>query len=139
MLIRYIQILGLLPLGTSLCTDSPRALLTHLLATDFAPSPTSSSFSPSSDFATVLVDSGFGPNCPQAMREFWTEELKKNYAGEEGRKRIRMATINLVERDGLELRAGDVRCPVLWMHVSYLIHLISSLLWNTLACECSVV
>lgn len=50
------------------------------------------------------------------MRDFWTSELQKNYAGEEGRQRIRMATINLVERDGLELRAGDVKCPVLWMH-----------------------
>lgn len=29
-----------------------------------------------------------------------------------------MAAINLRDRDGLHLRAGDVKCPVLWLHVS---------------------
>jgi hypothetical protein len=28
-----------------------------------------------------------------------------------------MAAINLRERDGLEMRVGDVKCPVLWVHV----------------------
>jgi hypothetical protein len=122
-----VKILGLLPLGTSLDTESPRSRslgcwdaldsLHHLITTDFAPSSQSSEFSPSLDFGTFLVNSGFGPKCPQDVRDFWVEELKKNYAGEDGRKRIRMAAINLRDRDGLHLRAGDVKCPVLWLHV----------------------
>jgi hypothetical protein len=30
-----------------------------------------------------------------------------------------MAAINLAERDGLHSRLSDVRCPVLWLHVSF--------------------
>jgi len=52
------------------------------------------------------------------VRSFWFKEVKKNYQGEEGRKRIRMAAINLRDRDGLHLRLSDVVCPVLWLHVS---------------------
>jgi len=33
-----------------------------------------------------------------------------------GRQRMRMAAINLRERDGLHGRLFDVRCPVLWLH-----------------------
>lgn len=120
--------MGILPLGTSLDNESPRSRslgcwdaldsLQHLITTDFAPAPSSSTvFTPPASFAEFLVSSGFGPKCPQATKEFWTEQLKKNYEGEEGRKRIRMASINLRDRDGLHLRAGDVKCPVLWLHV----------------------
>jgi pimeloyl-ACP methyl ester carboxylesterase len=116
--------LGIIPLGTSLDTESPRALalgcwdalgpLAHLITTDFGvPNP---EFTLPDTFITFLVDSGFGPKCPEDVRAFWTKECKNNYAGEEGRKRVRMAAINLRDRDGLHLRAGDVRCPVLWMH-----------------------
>lgn len=38
--------------------------------------------------------------------------------GDEGRKRIRMAAVNLRERDGLHGRLGYVKCPVLWLHGS---------------------
>lgn len=31
-----------------------------------------------------------------------------------------MAAINLRERDGLHGRLFDVRCPVMWLHVSFL-------------------
>ncbi|KAH7385478.1 Alpha/Beta hydrolase protein [Phaeosphaeria sp. MPI-PUGE-AT-0046c] len=121
------KISGILPLGTSLDTESPRSRslgcwdaldsLQHLITTDFTSNTQSSStFTPPSSFADFLISSGFGPNCPQAMKEFWTEQLKKNYEGEEGRKRIRMAAINLRDRDGLHLRAGDIKCPVLWLH-----------------------
>jgi hypothetical protein len=30
-----------------------------------------------------------------------------------------MAAINLRDRDGLHMRASDVKCPVLWLHVSF--------------------
>src|SRR6185369_16427282 len=35
-----------------------------------------------------------------------------------GRRRARMAAINLRERDGLHGRLFDVKCPVMWLHVS---------------------
>jgi hypothetical protein len=54
------------------------------------------------------------------VRDYWVSEIEKNYAGDEGRKRIRMAAINLRDRDGLHTRAADVECPVLWLHVSLL-------------------
>lgn len=100
------------------CWDAVDSLA-HLITNDFGTA--SSSFSPSDDFGKFLVDSGFGPGCPSDVREFWIGELKKNYEGEEGRKRIRMAAINLRDRDGLHMRLGDVKCPVLWLHVSNLV------------------
>ena len=37
---------------------------------------------------------------------------------DDGRRRARMAAINLRERDGLHGRLFDVGCPVMWLHVS---------------------
>lgn len=54
---------------------------------------------------------------PEALR-FWAEAWRSVYRGDEGRKRARMTIICLVERDGLLWRLGDVRVPVLWLHVS---------------------
>lgn len=64
------------------------------------------------------MEQGFGPDLGAKLHDFWYGELVKNYAGDEGRKRMRMAAINLRDRDGLHLRAADVVCPVLWLHVS---------------------
>lgn len=67
-----------------------------------------------------VLDRGFGPECKGDAREFWIRELKKNYSGDDGRKRLRMAAINLRDRDGLHGRLADVKCPILWLHVSLL-------------------
>ena len=75
-------------------------------------------FEISDDFCNFLIDIGFGKNCPSSVREFWTKTMKANYAGDAGRRRARMAAINLKERDGLHSRLFDVRCPVMWLHVS---------------------
>lgn len=50
------------------------------------------------------------------MREYWRTTIKGNYQGDDGRERIRMAAINLSDRDGLHNRLSDVVCPVLWLH-----------------------
>ena len=42
--------------------------------------------------------------------------MQRNYAGDDGRKRLRMCAINLRDRDGLHARLDSVTCPVLWMH-----------------------
>lgn len=73
-------------------------------------------FSPSADYCNFLIDVGFGQDCPAETRKFWTETIQTNYQGHDGRRRARMAAINLRERDGLHSRLADVKCPVLWMH-----------------------
>jgi hypothetical protein len=44
--------------------------------------------------------------------------MKDNYRGDEGRRALRMAVINMRDRDGLHGRLEYIRCPVLWLHVS---------------------
>jgi pimeloyl-ACP methyl ester carboxylesterase len=68
---------------------------------------------------TELVDAtlqeGFGADVPPEERTFWHEESQRNYAGDAGRERLRIISINLRDRDGLHGRLDRVRCPVLWM------------------------
>lgn len=78
--------------------------------------PADSNFRPGNEFADFLIDIGFGKDCDSSVRDFWRNEIANNYVGEEGRKRVRMATINLRDRDGLHARLPDVKCPVLWLH-----------------------
>lgn len=61
---------------------------------------------------------GFGAVTQETV-QFWTATLKDVYKGDEGRKKLRMAIINLLSRDPLLMRLGDVKCPVHWMHVSF--------------------
>ena len=73
-------------------------------------------FSPTDDYCNFLIDIGFGKDCPSSTRDYWVSEIKANYQGDEGRRRLRMAAINLSERDGLHSRLWDIKCPVLWLH-----------------------
>ncbi|XP_014561316.1 hypothetical protein COCVIDRAFT_86972 [Bipolaris victoriae FI3] len=122
------RIQGIIPLGTSLDFESERSrqlgcwqaldALANLITGDFGtknnqPTP---DFVPTKEFAEFLIAQGFGQDCSAETKKFWTQQLQKNYTGDEGRKRIRMAAINLRDRDGLHLRAEDVLCPVLWLH-----------------------
>lgn len=75
----------------------------------------SADFTPGPEYTKLLLDSGFGEDFPQEEREFWALELENNYKGDDGRQRLRVAMINLRDRDGLEARLRDVTCPVLWM------------------------
>ncbi|KAH0325929.1 alpha/beta-hydrolase, partial [Aureobasidium melanogenum] len=118
------KITGIIPLGTSLDFESPktRELGCWNASEDLTPNitawskPADSSFRPGNKFADFLIDIGFGKDCDSSVRDFWRSEIASNYVGEEGRKRIRMATINLRDRDGLHGRLTDVKCPVLWLH-----------------------
>ena len=56
-----------------------------------------------------------GKDCDGSVRDYWEKTIKSNYQGDDGRKRARMAAINLRERDGLHGRLFDVRCPVIWL------------------------
>jgi hypothetical protein len=79
---------------------------------------TTSRFEPDLDYCNFLIDVGFGKNCSEDVREFWQKTIQANYQGDDGRRRARMAAINLRERDGLHGRLWDVKCPVMWLHVS---------------------
>lgn len=61
---------------------------------------------------------GFGTGVTTETVDFWKNTLKDVYKGDEGRKKVRMAVICLLERDGLLLRLGSVTCPVYWLQVS---------------------
>jgi pimeloyl-ACP methyl ester carboxylesterase len=68
------------------------------------------------EYADFLIDIGFGKGVPDEDREVWRKEIAHHYSGDAGRRRARMAAINLRDRDGLHGRLFDVICPVLWLH-----------------------
>ena len=68
------------------------------------------------DFVLGVLAAGLGENVSDAEKQFWLETYRANYRGDEGRHRLRTASINLRDRDGIEARIGDVTCPVLWLH-----------------------
>jgi len=120
------KIAGIIPLGTSLdseteitrhlkCWDAP-SLLTPCIDRWTSEQPTPE-FQPELDYCDFLIDIGFGKDdCPANVRDFWRKTIRENYQGDDGRRRIRMAAINLRDRDGLHARLFDVRCPVMWLH-----------------------
>ncbi|KAK3943358.1 Alpha/Beta hydrolase protein [Diplogelasinospora grovesii] len=124
-LLRPEKIAGIIPLGTSLDYESERTrqlncwdgfnLLKPLVA-KWTTNQSTPDFEPDTDYCDFLIDIGFNKDCPQEVRDYWRKTIKENYRGDDGRRRIRMAAINLAERDGLHLRLADVRCPVMWLH-----------------------
>jgi len=118
-------ITGIIPLGTSLdsetertrklgCWNGPELLAASI--DEWTTNDNTSSFKPSEEYCNFLIDIGFGKNCPKETRDFWVKTIQSNYQGDEGRRRARMAAINLSDRDGLHRRLFDVKCPVLWLH-----------------------
>lgn len=65
-----------------------------------------------------VAELGFSGNVSPEMLAFWDETIKNVYSGEEGRKKLLMALINLLDRDGLLSRLRYVKCPVYWLQVS---------------------
>lgn len=119
------RIEGIIPLGTSLDFESERtrqlgcwdgvAVCTGPIDR-WTVNEATPNFEPDNDYCNFLIDIGFGKTCPQETRDFWIKTIKSNYQGDDGRRRARMAAINLRERDGLHGRLFDVRCPVMWLH-----------------------
>lgn len=129
-----LQIQGLILLGTSMDYESsasraqgcwdPAPLLTPFLDKWSAAAPSS----PGQDDEEFVVDEvwcdmvgslGFGDHATPETRAFWTRTLREVYRGAAGRAKLRMALVNLLSRDGLLLRLGDVRCPVHWLQVCW--------------------
>lgn len=119
------KIAGIIPLGTSMDYESERTRrlgcwdgvaactgpIDQWTTTQHTPA-----FEPDHAYCDFLIDIGFGKACPPATRDFWRREIQANYRGDDGRRRARMAAINLRERDGLHGRLFDIRCPVMWLH-----------------------
>lgn len=78
-------------------------------------------FEPDNGYCDALIDISLNEYSSE-QREFWRKTMKDNYRGDDGRRRIRMAAINLAERGTLHLRLADIRCPVLWLHVCSPLH-----------------
>ncbi|KAF2873067.1 Alpha/Beta hydrolase protein [Massariosphaeria phaeospora] len=119
------KIQGIIPLGTSLDFESERTRelgcwsAIELLAPNikaWTTNDNTTNFKPDEDYCNFLIDIGFGKNCAKEVRDHWVKTIQENYQGDEGRRRIRMAAINLRDRDGLHNRLWDVKCPVLWLH-----------------------
>jgi hypothetical protein len=60
------------------------------------------------DFCALIWYLGFGKNFPEATKVYWRNIQRENYRGDDGRKRLRIAIINVLERDGLHARLQDI-------------------------------
>lgn len=124
------RISGLLLLGTSMDYESsesrekgcwdPKTLLSPFLEKWAAPTIAAADEFVIDDVWCGMVGSvGFGDHGTPDITAYWTNVLQKVYRGEEGRKKARLALLNLIARDGLLLRLGDVQCPVHWLQVGF--------------------
>lgn len=75
-------------------------------------------FEPQKQWRDMVATIGFGAISTPESLAFWDATLRRVYRGEAGRRKLRMALVNLLWRDGLLPRLRDVRCPVHWLHVS---------------------
>lgn len=119
------RILGALILGTSMDSESvisrsefgcwdPAPILTPFYQSWTSATPTPD-FEIDDIWCGMVGGLGFGAGVTPEMLAFWKTTLKDVYKGDEGRRKVRMAVICLLERDGLLLRLGDVKCPVWWL------------------------
>jgi hypothetical protein len=124
---RYVQILGLLPLGTSMDYESsasrekgcwdPKTQLAPFFEALNSDEPTPD-FVVDATWRHMVATLGFSGTVDEETLAFWDQTLKDVYSGDEGRRKLRMSIICLLERDGLMLRVRDVKCPVYWLQVS---------------------
>ncbi|KAJ5119222.1 hypothetical protein N7448_010928 [Penicillium atrosanguineum] len=123
-LLRPEKIVGIIPVGTSMDSESERSrqlkcwdgpTIVAGFVNQWTRSKATPDFEPDNEYCDALIDIGFN-ECSSGQREFWRTTIKDNYRGDDGRRRLRMAAINLAERGTLHLRLSDIRCPVLWLH-----------------------
>lgn len=118
------QIQGLILLGTSMDYESeasrskgcwdPAAILTPFFEKWSVPTP---DFVIDEVWCGMVGGFGFGEHGTPEKVAFWTRTLQEVYRGDEGRKKAKMALLNLLTRDGLLQRLRDIRCPVHWLQV----------------------
>lgn len=114
---------GLIPLGTSMDFESPRSrdlgcwdgVAFNTPFIDELAEPVGEDWVVPDEFVDGVFDTAMG-GITAEERRFWLAAYRANYAGDAGRHRLRVSTLNLRDRDGLHGRLDQVRCPVLWLH-----------------------
>ena len=114
---------GLIPLGTSMDFESPRSVDLGCWdgvgfctpAVDALAEPVGGDWVVPDQFVDDVFGTAMG-GVSGEEREFWLATYRANYAGDAGRHRLRVSTVNLRDRDGLHGRLDEVRCPILWLH-----------------------
>ena len=117
------RVSGIIPLGTSMDAETPRSrelgcwdgIAFCTPSIDELAAPVGDDWSCPPEFVDAVLGAGLGPDVSPEDRAFWHAEHRRNYAGDAGRHRLRVSTINLRDRDGLHARLDGVRCPVLWL------------------------
>ncbi|MFI9031053.1 alpha/beta fold hydrolase [Streptomyces sp. NPDC053560] len=114
---------GLITLGTSMDFESPRSrdlgcwdgvgFNTPLV--DALADPVGEDWVVPDEVVDAVFDTAMG-GVSAEEREFWLTTYRANYAGDAGRHRLRLSTVNLRDRDGLHGRLDEVRSPILWLH-----------------------
>jgi len=119
------KILGLLLLGTSMDAETaasrekgawdPVTQLKPFLDGWSAPTEPTPDFVVEEVWRGMVANLGFSGTVPPETIAFWDKTVKEVYSGDAGRRKVRMALICLMERDGLLQRVGNVKCPVYWL------------------------
>lgn len=118
------RVLGLLPLGTSMDAETAESRekgcwdpvpLLRPFAEKWVSGEATPGFEIDDEWCGMVARFGFGSHATDESTAFWTRVLKETYAGDEGRRKARMAVLCLMSRDSLTLRLGDVTCPVHWL------------------------
>jgi len=115
---------GIIPLGTSMDFESQRSrdlgcwdgIEFCTPAIDALAEPVGDEWVIPIELVDAVLKEGLGEDVPPEERTFWHATYQQNYTGDTGRKRVRISSINLRDRDGLHGRLDSVRCPVLRMH-----------------------
>ncbi|RFU78638.1 hypothetical protein TARUN_3608 [Trichoderma arundinaceum] len=118
------KIQGLMILGSSLDYESaasrekgcwdPATMLGPVVDSLYSTEPTPD-FLIDDALRESVVTIGFSGTISEETTEFWKATLNKVYSGDQGRKKLRGAFTNLLERDGLLRRLKDIKCPVYWI------------------------
>ncbi|KAI1770994.1 putative alpha/beta hydrolase [Hypoxylon cercidicola] len=118
------RVLGLIPVATSMDCESsdsrskgcwdPSAFVGPFLQ-GWSSDVATPEFVPGDDFIMPVLGLGFGSAATPGATEYWADSIRAVYAGDEGRRKLKMSIICVAERDGLLLRLGYVKCPVHWL------------------------
>ncbi len=115
---------GIIPLGTSMDFESQRSrdmgcwdgIEFCTPAIDALAEPVGDDWVIPVELVDAVLKEGLGEDVAPDERAFWHAAYQENYTGDAGRKRVRISSINLRDRDGLHGRLDAVRCPMLRMH-----------------------
>jgi pimeloyl-ACP methyl ester carboxylesterase len=109
---------GIIPLGTSMDSESQRSrdlgcwdgIAFCTPAIDALAASVGDDWVIPTELVDAVLHEGLGEDVPPDERTFWHAAHQENYAGDAGRERLRISSINLRDRDGLHGRLDSVLC-----------------------------